>query len=82
MENPILEAKKELIQWIKEMDELEDIVELLKIKNRKKSVYQVAEPQTEYAVKDDFDERLAKGLTSEESRRRTREFIERLPWKK
>ncbi|MBW3523512.1 hypothetical protein [Chryseobacterium sp. NKUCC03_KSP] len=82
MENPILEAKKELIQWIKEMDELEDIVELLKIKNRKKSVYQVAEPQTEYAVKDDFDERFAKGLTSEESRRRTREFIERLPWKK
>jgi len=82
MENPILEAKKELIQWIKEMDELEDIVELLEIKNRKKSVYQVAEPQTEYAVKDDFDERFAKGLTSEESRRKTREFIERLPWKK
>ncbi|MCD0479132.1 hypothetical protein LPB90_11725 [Chryseobacterium sp. LC2016-29] len=50
MENPILEAKKELIQWIKEMDELEDIVELLEIKNRKKSVYQVVEPQTEYAV--------------------------------
>lgn len=82
MENPILEAKKELIQWIKEMDELEDIIELLEIKNRKKSVYQVAEPQTKYAVKDDFDERFAKGLTSEESRRRTREFIERLPWKK
>lgn len=82
MENPILEAKKELIQWIKEMDELEDIVELLEIKNRKKSVYQVAEPQTEYAVKDGFDERFAKGLTSEESRRKTREFIERLPCKK
>lgn len=82
MENPILEAKKELIQWIKEMDELEDIVELLEIKNRKKNVYQVAEPQTEYVVKDDFDERFAKGLTSEESRRRTREFIERLPSKK
>lgn len=82
MENPILEAKKELIQWIKEMDELEDIAELLEIKNRKTSVHQVAESQAEYAVKDDFDERFAKGLTSEESRRRTREFIESLPWKK
>lgn len=82
MENPILEAKRELIQWIKEMDELEDIAELLEIKNRKTSVHQVAESQAEYAVKDDFDERFAKGLTSEESRRRTREFIESLPWKK
>lgn len=82
MENPILEAKKELIQWIKEIDELEDIVELLEIKHRKTFAHQVAESQAEYAVKDDFDERFAKGLTSEESRRRTREFIERLPWKK
>lgn len=82
MENPILEAKRELIQWIKEMNELDDIAELLEIKNRKTSVHQVAESQAEYAVKDDFDERFAKGLTSEESRRRTREFIESLPWKK
>lgn len=82
MENPILEAKKELIQWIKEMDELEDIAELLEIKNRKTSVSKVAESQAEYVVKDDFDERFAKGLTSEESRKRTREFIESLPWKK
>ena len=82
MENPIAEAKKELIQWIKEMDELEDIAELLEIKNRKTSVSHVAESQAEYAVKDDFDERFAKGLTTEESRRRTRNFIESLPWKK
>lgn len=82
MENPITEAKKELIQWIKEMDELEDIAELIEIKNRKTLVSHVAESQAEYAVKDDFDERFAKGLTSEESRRRTRKFIESLPWKK
>lgn len=82
MENPILEAKKELIQWIKEMDELEEIEELLEIKNRKTSVDQVAEAQAEYVVKDDFDERFAKGLSSADSRKRTREFIEKLPWTK
>ena len=82
MENPILDAKRELIQWIKEMDELEDIAELLEIKNKMVSSGVVADSQAEYAVKDDFDERFAKGLTSEQSRKRTREFIEKLPWKK
>ncbi|MGO4708714.1 hypothetical protein AB4Y90_06255 [Chryseobacterium sp. 2TAF14] len=81
MENPILEAKKELIQWIKEMDELEDIAELLEMKKRKTSIDQVAEPQSEYAVKDDFDERFAKGIPHDEMRRRTFAFIESLPWK-
>jgi len=81
MENPILEAKKELIQWIKEMDELDDIAELLEIKNRKTSVHQVAESQAEYAVKDDFDERFAKGIPHDEMKRRTFAFIESLPWK-
>ena len=42
----------------------------------------VSDSQSEYAVKDDFDERFAKGLNSEESRKRTREFISNLPWKK
>ncbi|UFH32798.1 hypothetical protein LNP04_03505 [Chryseobacterium sp. C-71] len=82
MENPIIEAKKELIQWIKEMDELEDIAELLEIKHRMVSNVVVAEAQAEYVVKDDFDDRFAKGLTSAESRKRTKEFIEKLPWKK
>ncbi|MNU13560.1 hypothetical protein D3C71_15990 [compost metagenome] len=81
MENPILEAKRELIQWIKEMDELEDIAELLEIKNRKTSVHQVAESQAEYAVKDDFDERFARGIPHDEMKRRTFAFIESLPWK-
>ena len=81
MENPITEAKKELIQWIKEMDELEDIAELLEIKNRKTSVSHVAESLAEYAVQDDFDERFAKGIPHDEMRRRTFAFIESLPWK-
>ncbi|WP_210150318.1 hypothetical protein [Chryseobacterium scophthalmum] len=81
MENPILEAKRELIQWIKEMDELDDIAELLEIKNRKTSVHQVAESQAEYAVKDDFDERFAKGIPGEELMRKVYAHIESLPWK-
>lgn len=81
MEDPILDAKRELIQWIKQMDELETIAELLEIKNRKTSVHQFAEPQTEDAVKDDFDERFAKGMTGEELMRKVYEHIESLPWK-
>ncbi|MGA9212573.1 hypothetical protein [Kaistella sp.] len=55
--------------------------ELIHLKEKHNSISLVAESQTEYAVKDDFDERFAKGLTLEESRKRTREFIENLPWK-
>lgn len=81
MENPILEAKRELIQWIKDMDELDDIAELLEIKNRKTLIHQVAESQAEYAVKDDFDERFAKGITGEDLMRKVYAHIESLPWK-
>ncbi|MBD3904409.1 hypothetical protein NAL32_20885 [Chryseobacterium sp. Ch-15] len=81
MENPILEAKKELIQWIKEMDELEDIAELLELKEQKTSGNKVAEAQSEYIIKDDFDERFAKGIPHEEMKKRTFAFIESLPWK-
>jgi hypothetical protein len=82
MENPITEAKKELIQWISDMEELEDIAELMKIKNRMTSDGKVAETQPKYAVEDDFDERFAKGMSGEELMRRVYEHIESLPWKK
>lgn len=81
MENPILDAKRELIQWIKEMDELEDIAELLEIKNKMVSSGVVAESQSGYAVKDDFDERFAKGISGEELMKRVYAHIESLPWK-
>lgn len=80
MENPIAEAKRELIEWIQGINNFEEIQELLVIKNNQNAV--VAESYPEYAVKNDFDERFAKGLTLAESRRRTREFIENLPWEK
>ena len=81
MENPISEAKKELIQWIKEMDELEDIAELLELKEQKTFGNKVADSQAEYAVKDDFDERFAKGITGEELMSKVYAHIESLPWK-
>jgi hypothetical protein len=82
MGNPIIEAKKELIQWIKEMDELEDIANLLEIKNKMVSNGKVAEAQAEYVVKDDFDERFARGISGEELMKRVYAHIESLPWKK
>ncbi|AYN02148.1 hypothetical protein [Chryseobacterium sp. 3008163] len=82
MGNPIIEAKKELIQWIKEMDELEEIAELLEIKNRMISNGVVAEAQAEYVAKDDFDEKFAMGISGEELMKRVYAHIESLPWKK
>ncbi|SFI06167.1 hypothetical protein [Halpernia frigidisoli] len=78
MENPIIEAKKEIIEWVKNLDELETIQELLDLKNNNNSSFQVNEPELEYAVKDDFDERFSKGMSSEnariESKKRVREW--------
>jgi len=81
MEDPIFEAKKELIQWIKNMNELEEISELLEIKNRIFSGDKVAESQAEYAVTDDFDERFDKGMSGEELMKRVHKHIASLPWK-
>lgn len=82
MKNPIIEAKKEIIEWVKNLHELETLQELLDIKNAENANSQLSEPELEYAVKDDFDERFAKGLTLEESKKRTFDFIESLPWKR
>lgn len=82
MENPILEAKKELMQWIKDLDELDVIAELLELKEKRANANVLAEPQTEYAVFDDFEERFAKGMTGEELLQKVYTHIESLPWKK
>lgn len=82
MENPILQSKRELIHWINTLDDIEVIEELLELKEKRATAETFSEPQTEYLVKDDFDERFAKGLNSVESRKRTREFISKLSWKK
>jgi hypothetical protein len=81
MKNPIIEAKIEIIEWVKNLDELETIQELLDLKNKIESIPLVSEPQAEYALKDDFDERFAKAIPHEEMRRRTIAHIRSMPWK-
>ena len=73
--------KTEIADWVKSLEDGPVLLEILKIKNRLE-IPRVAEEKTAYSVKDDFDEKFAEGLTMEESRKRTREFIEKLPWKK
>ena len=82
MENPIIEIKQELIEWVENIDDLETIQAILDLKNSQEPSFVVSDIQSEYAVKDDFEERFAKGLTLEESKKRTFDFIENLPWKK
>jgi hypothetical protein len=59
---------------------LETIQELLDFKNENNSA-QLSEPEAEYAVKDDFDKRFARGIPHEEIKRRTFEHTRSLPWK-
>jgi len=82
MEDPIFEAKEELINWILEMDNPEKIQELLNFKNSQNQNTVVAETQAEYALKDDFDERFARGISGDELMQRVYAHIESLPWKK
>lgn len=81
MENPILQSKKELIHWMNTLDDLEVIAELLDLKEKRATAETFSEPQTEYLVKDDFDERFAKGMSGEELMKRVYAHIETLPWK-
>lgn len=82
MEDPIFEGKKELISWIREMDDLDKIQELLDLKNSENQNIKVAETHAEYAIKDDFDERFTKGISGDELLQRVYAHIESLPWKK
>ncbi|ACU08052.1 hypothetical protein FIC_01606 [Flavobacteriaceae bacterium 3519-10] len=81
MVNNMEPIKTEIADWLKSLEDETVLLEILKIKNRLE-IPRVSEERTAYSIKDDFDERFAQGLTMEESRKRTREFIEKLPWKK
>ena len=82
MENPIIEIKQELIEWVKNTDDLETIQAILDLKNSQEPSFVVSDIQSEYAVKDDFEERFVKGMTSKEFRRRITQHIDSLPWEK
>ena len=82
MENPIVQSKTDLIHWINKLDDLGVIAELLELKEKRATADMLLESETEYVVKDDFDERFARGLNSADSREKTREFISKLSWGK
>lgn len=82
MKNPIIEAKKDLVDWIYNLDDLDVLSDLMTFKEKSSHTDVISEPQTDYEVKDDFDERFKKGYTLEESKARTKKFIASLPWEK
>ena len=75
MENSTIQIKKELIEWVKNLDDLEVLSQLIEMKEKDESISLVSEEQAEFLVKDDFDERFAKGLTSEEARRESKRLV-------
>lgn len=79
MDNSFLHKKQELLNWIISLEDEEMIKKLIDFKEFNQFANVVSEPKIEYnVVKDDFDERFAKGLDLEkskaESKRRVREW--------
>ncbi len=79
MNSSFLHKKQELLNWIISLEDEKMIMKLVDFKEFNQVSNMVAEPKAEYnVVKDDFDERFAKGLDLEkskaESKRRIREW--------
>ncbi len=71
--------KKEILDWIENLENEDVIKKLLDIKyDVENSIY---EARTEYTVKDDFEERWAEGLTPNQARNETKRRI-REWWRK
>lgn len=65
--------KKEILDWVENLENEDVIKKLLDIKyDVENSVY---EARAEYAVKDDFEERWAEGLTPNQARNETKRRI-------
>lgn len=79
MDGNIERHKKEIIHWIDSLEDESIIRKLLDLKE--KTSHSVNESKAEYLIKDDFEERWAKGISHDEMKRRTLEYISNLPWK-
>ncbi len=66
MENSIIEIKKEVIDWIKNLDDLETLQKILDLKNNNESASLISDINSQTIVKDDFDEQFAAGMSSDE----------------
>ena len=67
METQAITQKQELIDWISTIEDVEVLKELINLK--KKTTF-------------NFDEEFKKGISADEFRERTTEYIKSLPWKK
>ena len=61
--------KSEIIKWINSLDNPTIIEQIKRIKKRDTESF-------------DFEKEWANGITSDELRKSTKEFLESLPWKK
>ena len=75
MNEKVLYQKNELLQWILSLEDESIIKEIDDLRKKSSSKNFLAEPQTEYQVKDDFDEKFEKGYTLEESKAETKRRI-------
>ena len=75
MNSDFANKKNELLQWISDLQDENMVLQLLELKDRVNISTSVNESKTEYAVKDDFEERWAKGFSSEQSREMTKRRI-------
>ena len=66
MENSIVDNKHDLIEWIKNLDDLSVVQKLLDLKNSIKSSTFISDISSEPILKNDFDEQFAAGMTSDE----------------
>ena len=64
----VLDQKKEIIEWIKSLENEE-------IEN---DIYKFKIQQTTF----DFDEEFSKAITSDQLKEQTTEYLKTLPWKK
>lgn len=75
------QLKRQLIAWVNSIEDIDVIQKLLDLKARCAVSDSVNESKAEYLIKDDFEERWAKGISHDEMKRRTLEYISNLPWK-
>lgn len=81
MSSDFINKKNELLHWISKLQDENIISELLELKRNVELSSYVNEPKAEYALKDDFEERWARGISHEEMKNRTKDYISNLPWK-
>lgn len=75
MGNPMIEKKKELIEWINHLKDLVLIQQMVDLKNSQASSL-ISDINSETIIENDFDEQFAAGMTSDELLENIAEHIE------